>query len=78
LHLVDISGAVDTPSAAAIHGLLARRVHRRAPHAHDVDDAHDGPDDLLALLRQAGLTDITAAEQATSRLGPHTFYHATR
>jgi ubiquinone/menaquinone biosynthesis C-methylase UbiE len=69
LHLVDISGA------GAIHGLLARRIHRRAHQARDVDGR---PDDLLAHLRQAGLTDATAAEQASSRLGSHTFYRAAR
>jgi len=65
LHLVDLSGT------GAVHGLLSRRWHRRAHHAHD-----GRPDDLLTLMRQAGLTDVTTAEQANRRLGRYTFFRA--
>jgi ubiquinone/menaquinone biosynthesis C-methylase UbiE len=74
LHLVDID-AGDISGTGAIHGLLARRAHRRTHQAHDVDGRSD---DLLALLRKAGLTDVTAAEQTSCRLGKHTFYRAAR
>lgn len=67
LHLVDISGG------APIHGLLGRRAHRRAHHAHDADGR---PDDLLALMRQAGLTEVITDEQASRRLGRYTFHRA--
>jgi ubiquinone/menaquinone biosynthesis C-methylase UbiE len=65
LHLVDISGI------GPIHRLLAKR-------AHGARLTHDAPDELLALLRQAGMTDLAASERRSFPLGRYAFYRASR
>jgi ubiquinone/menaquinone biosynthesis C-methylase UbiE len=66
LHIVDMT------ATGSIHRLLRRRAHH---HAHY---AHSRPDELVALLRQAGFTDITATEAASLRLGKHAYFRASR
>lgn len=63
LHLVDIAGA------GPRHWLLRKR------HTHH---SFDRPDDLVTLLRDAGLTDIAVVQRSSRRLGMHAFYRATR
>ena len=86
-----IPGAAGHELRAAAHELrlgapteaTLERLRRRAAPAWDALIAgillqRDAGGDLPALLRQAGLTEITATDRTSRRLGRHTFYRASR
>ena len=63
LHLVDVAGAGPT------HWPLRRLARRHS---------HDRPEDLMALLGNAGLTGIAVVQRSSARLGTYAFYRGTR
>jgi len=66
LHVVDVAGGGHR------HGLL-RHLARRSPRV-----AHSSPDQLLALLAEAGLREAAETGRGATRLGDYAFYRAQR